>query len=129
MILLDTNICVRILRGDQSVLAHYLQHAGNIAISFMTVGELYYGVEKSSRPGENRRLIEEFLSVVPIVHSSDGVMRRFGVLKAQVARKGRIVEDADVMIAATALEMNAPLATGNVKHMSRFDGLEIQSWE
>ena len=129
MILLDTNICVRILRGDQSVLAHYLQHAGNIAISFMTVGELYSGVEKSPRPKENRKLIEEFLSVVPIVHSSDGVMRRFGALKAQVAGKGRIVEDADVMIAATALEMNAPLATGNVKHMSRFDGLEIRSWE
>ena len=56
-------------------------------------------------------------------------MRRFGALKAKVAGKGRIVEDADVMTAATALEMNAPLATVNVKNMSRFDELEIRSWE
>jgi len=33
-----------------------------------------------------------------------------------------------VLIAATALTMNVPLATGNEKHMSRFPGLQIQNW-
>lgn len=128
MILLDTNICIRILRGDKTVLPHYLQHAGNVAVSFMTVAELYYGVEKSSSPKKNRVLVESFLSVMPVVQSSDGILRRFGQLKAEISTSGRMLEDADILIAATALEMNAPLATGNVKHMSRFKELVLQTW-
>jgi predicted nucleic acid-binding protein len=38
------------------------------------------------------------------------------------------VDDADVLIAATALRYNAVLVTGNVRHFSRFDGLVIEDW-
>ena len=50
MILLDTNICVRILRGEREALAFYKRLKGNLAIPFMVVGELYYGAERSENP-------------------------------------------------------------------------------
>lgn len=128
MILMDTNVCVAILRGNKTVLANYLCHAGNVAVPFMTVGELHFGAAKSDRPRQNATLVREFLSVVPVLHSTDEIMARFGTLKAELNRTGKPVEDADVLIAATALTMNVPLATGNEKHMSRFHGLEIQNW-
>jgi len=128
VILMDTNVCVAILRGNKKVLANYLNHAGNVAVPFMTIGELHFGAAKSDRPRQNAAIVRDFLSVIPAVHSTDEIMARFGALKAELQRTGRPVEDADVLIAATALTVNAPLATGNVKHMSRFPGLEIQDW-
>ena len=44
MILLDTNVCVGFLRGNANVIAAYKRNAGNVAISAMTVGELFFGV-------------------------------------------------------------------------------------
>jgi len=128
VILMDTNVCVAILRGNKTVLTNYLNHAGNVAVPFMTVGELHFGAAKSCRPQQNAILVSEFLSVIPVIHSTDEIMMRFGVLKAELQRNGKPVEDADALIAATALTMNVPLATGNRKHMSRFAGLEIQDW-
>lgn len=128
MILMDTNVCVGILRGNKTVLANYLQHAGNVAIPFMVCGELYFGAAKSDRRKQNEQVVREFLSVIPIIHSTDEILSKFGALKAELQRKGAPVEDADVLIAATAMSLRVPLATSNVKHMSRFAGLEILDW-
>ena len=56
------------------------------------------------------------------------IMRKFGDLKASLERQGRRVDDADVIIAATALTLDATLATGNTGHFARFDGLKIENW-
>jgi len=128
VILMDTNVCVAILRGNKTVLANYMRHAGDVALPFMTVGELHFGVAKSDRPRQNAAVVDEFLSVFPVIHSTSEILSRFGSLKAELQRSGRPVEDADVLIAATALTLNVPLATGNQRHMSRFPGLEIQNW-
>ena len=48
MILLDTNVCVGFLRGNANVIAAYKRNAGNVAISAMTVGELFFGVGNSN---------------------------------------------------------------------------------
>jgi len=128
VILMDTNVCIAILRGNKTVLANYMRHAGNVALPFMAVGELHFGVAKSDRPRQNASVVKEFLSVIPVIHSTADIMSRFGTLKAELQRTGKPVEDADVLIAATALTLNAPLATGNHRHMSRFPGLEIQNW-
>ena len=105
MILLDTNICIGILHANPKVLGHVQVANEVIGIPAMVEGELYYGVEKSDfREG------------------------KFGDLKASLERQGRRVDDADVIIAATALTLDATLATGNTGHFARFDGLKIENW-
>ena len=128
MTILDTNVCIGILRGDGNVLAAYRRNAGDVAISAMTVGELFYGAEKSEAPEKNRRTVERFVDAVPVVQTSNAIMRRFAVEKARLAAKGKPVEDADCIIAATALALGAPVATGNVKHFSRFPDLVVENW-
>ena len=128
MTILDTNVCIGILRGDGNVLAAYRRNAGDVAISAMTVGELFYGAEKSEAPGKNRRTVERFVDAVPVVQTSNAIMRRFAVEKARLKKKGNPVEDADYIIAATALALGAPVATGNVKHFSRFPDLVVENW-
>ena len=128
MILLDTNVCVGILRGDNAVLASYARNRGNVAISAMTVGELFFGAEKSENTERNRQLVEQFVGAMPMVQTDTAIMRRFGAEKARLQMAGTPVEDADILIAATALSMDVPLATGNTRHFIRFPDLELANW-
>ncbi len=130
MTILDTNICVRFLRGDESVVRRLLDADENddLRIPAMVEGELFYGVEKSERRDENREKVKALLAFLPVCHADDETMEKFGELKAKAEAAGRRVDDADVIIAATAMRHGALLVTGNTRHFSRFDGLEIEDW-
>ena len=130
MTILDTNICVRFLRGEESVVRRFLDADENddLRIPAMVEGELFYGVEKSERRDENREKVKSFLAFIPVCHTDDETMEKFGELKAKAEAAGRRVDDADVIIAATAMRHGAVLVTGNTRHFSRFDGLEIEDW-
>lgn len=128
MILMDTDICVELLRGNRKVLAHRRQTAGDVAITFMTVGELFYGAERSNRPEHNGNLVECFLISVHCIHSDRAIMTRFGTLKADLVARGLILPDADLLIAATALIYGKLLVTGNEEHFSRIPGLRLANW-
>ena len=128
MILLDSNICVGILRGQRKVIEQYMLHSGNVAVAAMTEGELFYGAECSANPRKNAALVTRFLEEIPIVHTSDAIMRRFGEEKGRLRKAGTPVDDADVLIAAIALTLGSPLATGNVRHFSRFSDLTLVNW-
>ena len=78
MILLDTDICIEILRGNKKVIEERKQHFDTIAISFMTVAELYYGAEKSSNPSKNNNIIEQFLLTLYIINTDIEIMKKFG---------------------------------------------------
>lgn len=130
MTILDTNICVRFLRGEVSVVRRLLDADENddLRIPAMVEGELFYGVEKSERRDENREKVKALLAFLPVCHADDETMEKFGELKAKAEAAGRRVDDADVIIAATAMRHGALLVTGNTRHFSRFDGLEIEDW-
>ena len=130
MTILDTNICVRFLRGEESVVRRLLDADENddLRIPAMVEGELFYGVEKSERRDEDREKVKALLAFLPVCHADDETMEKFGELKAKAEAAGRRVDDADVIIAATAMRHGALLVTGNTRHFSRFDGLEIEDW-
>ena len=77
------------------------------------------------RGHQGARSCFEFVDVVPVVQTNMEILRTFGDLKTSLAAKGELVGDADTLIAATALTLGVPVATGNVKHFERFPGLRI----
>ena len=128
MILMDTDVCVELLRGNKSVIEHRRNVADDIAVSFMTAGELFYGAERSSRPAHNRILVERFLLSVLYLQSNRTIMQKFGTLKADLADRGELLPDADILVAATALSHCELLVSGNTAHFSRFAGLKVEDW-
>jgi len=66
MIILDTDTCIDLLRGNRITLLRRAQQNESIGISFMTVGELYYGAEMSNSQEKNYTLIEQFLLSVRV---------------------------------------------------------------
>ena len=128
MILMDTDVCIELLRGNKRVLECRAKAADDVAVCFMTMGELFYGVERSSRPAHNRQLVERFLLSVPCLHSDSEIMERFGALKANLAKSGSVLPDADILVAATALTRCDSLVSGNTTHFSRIPGLSVLDW-
>ena len=128
MILLDTDVCVEILRGNAEVLAARRRESDEVAISFMSAAELYYGAVRSSRPAHNEGLVEAFLLTLPLILPDSAILRRFGRLKSELRRQGQALPDADLFIAATAYERADRLVTGNTQHFARFPNLAVESW-
>ena len=128
MILMDTDVCIELLRGNRTVIERRQKYAEAIAISFMSVAELYYGAEKSDHKNENVDLVDEFLYTVEIIHSDLDILKKFGEMKSNLAKAGNILADADIFIAATAATRCDILITGNVNHFRRIEELRIENW-
>ena len=128
MILFDTDICVEILRGNKEVIKKLADANIKVAVSFITIAELYYGAEKSNNAGKNIIKIEKMILAFEVIESSMEIEQRFGKIKADLDKKGNLIEDADIFIASTCLEKCEILITGNAKHYSRIHGLKIENW-
>ena len=128
MILLDTDVCIELLRGNKKVIQKRKEEDDSVAVSFMTLAELFYGAEKSSRPGKNIVLIEQFILTVAVLHSDNSIIKKFSELKTRLENSGIPLTDADLFIAATTLTKCNKLISGNIKHYNRIDELKIENW-
>ncbi len=127
--LLDTDFCISWFRGNPSS-RHQLQKVGwdDVAVSIITVAEIYVGAYKSDRLQENLTLAHAFLSHTIVLPLSDEILHRFADLKVCLQRQGERLEDFDLLIAATALAEGRTLVTGNRRHFDRVPGLRIEDW-
>lgn len=127
--LLDTDTCVYALRGRAAVrerLAAIGPEA--VAISIITLAELRYGAACSTRPTENHQTVDDFVQGLHLLGMDTATTRLFGELKAALRQKGELIEDFDLVIAATALTLDLTLITNNVNHFRRIPGLHLENW-
>ncbi|MEM6796332.1 MAG: type II toxin-antitoxin system VapC family toxin [Acidobacteriota bacterium] len=124
--LLDTNIAILIL-NQKIHLASKLSRGVEIYLDAAAVGELYYGAAKSGRPKSNRQRIEGVLEYCPVLAHDLETSVRYGLLKAQLGMKGRMIPENDVWIAASALRYSLTLATRD-RHFGEVEGLAVEAW-
>ncbi|MEI6215001.1 MAG: type II toxin-antitoxin system VapC family toxin [Desulfuromonadales bacterium] len=127
--LLDTNICVYWLKGNELIEQKILS-AGmdNVALSFINVSELYYGAYKSQRIEANLNMVRQLTEQLNVVESDEAISEIFGQLKSELDCAGAIIDDADLFIAACAKVHGLVLVTNNIKHFKRIKGLKIENW-
>lgn len=128
MRLLDTDVCIEILRGNSQVIDRRRQTVDQVATAPMTACELYYGAAKSDAPQSNRRVVDEFLATLDVLEMDRVATRRFGDIKATLEDRGQGLADADLLIASVALANGAIVVTGNRSHYDRIPGIEIEDW-
>ena len=127
--LLDTDTCIYWLKGNEDIEEKALKVGlSKISISFVTLSELYYGAYKSRRVEQNLANIGILKSKLSLMDSNASICDVFGKLKAMLEKDGKIIDDADLFIAACALDINATLVTNNEKHFKRIKGLKVQNW-
>ncbi len=128
MKVVDTDVCVEILRGNPRVLQWRRHTSSRVVTTWITACELEYGAAKSAEPDQARSLVADLLSTLDIVGLDRPAARQFGQHKAALRRAGETLADADLMIATIALARGAELATGNLRHFRRFPGLPLEDW-
>lgn len=126
--LLDTNICIYFLKGLFE-LHNKIEEAGieSCFISEITVAELKFGAENSSNPTKNHETIDKFLSkftILPIITSLDIYAKE----KTRLRKKGKPLDDFDLLIGATTVSNNLILVTKNVSDFDRLDNIKIDDW-
>ena len=130
MYLLDTNICIYLIKQQPKVVLERLKahDVSEVGISSGTIAELYYGVAKSKRKKINEVALIKFLSVFEFVPFTDKDATVYGEIRATLERKGKVIGPYDLQLAAQAQARNLILVTNNQKEFGRVPGLQVENW-
>lgn len=127
--LLDTNLCIRVLRDRPSqVRERFNREADGLCISTIVLTELLHGAAKSARPEHNRTEVERFaarLEVLPFdAHAADHAAD----IRAALERLGLPIGGYDLLIAGHARSQGLTVITSNLAEFRRVDGLRCEDW-
>jgi predicted nucleic acid-binding protein len=129
--LLDTDILNEVLKQKNSqVVSHaaaYLQTHGQFAVSALTRYEVVRGLKDANATTPLARFTA-FCQNSLIFPITDAILDRAADLWVTARRGGHPRSDADIIIAATALEHGFVLVTGNTPHFAWVPGLVLANW-
>src|SRR6478672_11854014 len=101
--MLDTNICIYAIKSRPIELREQFNRlTEQICISTITLAELYYGVEKSSRCAQNLQVVEEFVARLEALPFSVEAAAHYGQVRAELERAGQLAGPHDMLIGAHA---------------------------
>jgi tRNA(fMet)-specific endonuclease VapC len=130
MRMLDTNICIELIRGrSELVLTRLRRHrVGTVGLSTITLAELRYGVSRSSDPGRNLLALAHFCAPLEILSFDDHAAAAYGAIRAALQIAGTPIGPLEMLIAAHALSLRALLVTNNEREFRRVPGLRVENW-
>lgn len=130
MYMLDTNICIYIIKQKPKQVIEKLKklHNANLCISSITYSELLYGVENSLNVPKNLLALTMFLSNVEILPYDENASIDYGLIRAELEKKGEPIGPLDMLIAAHAKSLRITLVTNNEREFRRVKGLNIENW-
>jgi tRNA(fMet)-specific endonuclease VapC len=130
-VLLDTDILSEILKGvDANVAGRarpYLGVHSRFTFSLITKYQVLRGLHRKAAAIQ-QQLFLFICAGARIVAIDDLVIEHAARLWAHAIANGKPAEDADLLIAATALEHGLPLCTGNTTHFDWIPGLRLVNW-
>jgi predicted nucleic acid-binding protein len=120
--LLDTSVAIDHLRGTPAaveLLLRLVDEEEPVLASEIVRFELLGGAR-----ADELDALEQFLSVLSWIPVDEGIARTAGTLAQQHRGAHSGIDDADYLIAATSLLLDAELLTTNVRHFPMFEGLQ-----
>lgn len=124
--LLDTNIIIGMFAEDKAI-QEKVQNTEKLFLASPVVGELYYGARKSNRPIENLVRVNRLTQRFPLFSCGLETAQWFGIIKDQLRRKGNLIPDNDIWIAAIAMQRGLILVTRDA-HFDEVESLQTEYW-
>lgn len=126
--LLDTNICIALLRGNRDIAKKIIDLGeGACHLSVITLYELMFGAYYSKREKQEVPKVKQFVERFPIVPLVDAV-EEYAIIKTRLRSSGILIDEFDLMIAASALAGSYTLVADNIKHFQRITDLKLENW-
>lgn len=125
-VLLDTSIAVSHFRRDLD-LEKKIDQVNDVYLPLVALGELLYGVKKSTRQARTLTQLKTFLSGCILLFPDEMTAEFYGEIKAQLSAAGTPIPQNDIWIAAAAKQHGLPIATRD-RHFSLVAGLSVLQW-
>ena len=123
---LDADWIIQVLAGrSEAVLAHKRINPEEIAVSYITIGEIYDVAYTYANPEAHLQTFRQFLAPFPLLDLNEPIMERFAEIRASLRRRGEIISDFDILIGATALSYDLTVLTYNIRHFKRIPDLKL----
>ena len=101
--LLDNHITIYMIkRRPIEVMGIFNENAGRMALSAITLSELFHGAEKSARVAQNLAVVEEFASLLAVLPYTAKASMHYGTIRSALKKAGRPIDVDDLRIAAHA---------------------------
>jgi len=126
--LMDTDWVIHYLHAHPAIVARLdaLQPHG-VALSLISLAQLYKGVYYSRDPEGDEQDLTNFLRGVTVLGLDTDIAKTFGRERGRLRAAGTLIGDLDLLIGATALHHNLTLLTNNRSHFERMAGLQMES--
>lgn len=127
--MLDSTICIYVIKNYPPQLRERFNRlAEQLCMSSITLAELVYGAEKSSRRLENLQAVEQFSARLEVLAFSPKAAAHFGQIRADVERLGKPVGPLDMLIGAHARAEGLIVVTNNAREFLRLPGIRVENW-
>lgn len=130
MVMLDTSICVHILRYRPSALRNRLVATDSPLISSVVYAELCYGIQLSPAQLQAPRWeqLQQFVELLTVIDWDGAAAEHYGRIRAVLRQQGTLIGNMDLLIAAHARSLDCLLITNNEREFRRVDGLRVENW-
>jgi predicted nucleic acid-binding protein len=124
--LVDTDWLINSYRGAQLATETIRELSPDgLAVSIITVGELYEGAMTSSNPDGELAVFDHLLEPFATLPLDNACMQYFARVRSTLRRQGQLIPDLDLLIASTALRHDLILVTANLRHFARIPNLHL----
>lgn len=126
--LLDTNVLIHAARGRPPAVRARLQGESpdDVAVSSITIAELWYGAEKSASPARKRDAWKAVLEPFQVLAFDRDAAEQHGRIRYLLRHKP--IGERDLLIAAIALAHDLTLVTHDAAEFSRVPRLRVEDW-
>ncbi len=126
--LLDTSICVFLLRGNRSVEERLNEiDEADCYITDAVVAELLFGAYYSDQVEDNLRQVEEFVAEMKVIPFHE-TLHTFAQERTTLWKTGKKIDDFDLLIGSAAKAKGLVVVTHNRKHFEHIAGIDIEDW-
>ena len=129
-VVLDTDILSAIMRQNPKVIPKaraYLDEHRQFTLSIITRFEILRGLKARNATRQLQRF-DAFCARNLIVPLTEAIVVKAADIYADLHRRGTLIGDADILIAASAVVNGWGMVTNNEDHFGRIDGLQIENW-
>jgi tRNA(fMet)-specific endonuclease VapC len=126
----DTDVLSGLMRKTPVALNRarvYLADHRQLTISLVTRFEILRGL-KAKRANAQLAAFDSFCMNNEVLPITDQIIVRAAETYADLHNRGQLIADADILIAATAIENGLVMATNNLADFGRITGLQIDNW-
>ena len=133
MLVLDTSAVSTVMHRVPRSLERLADYSpADIVLSAPVAAEVSFGLARLGARTKRRRLLaseyQKLREVARWVDWTEPAAWQFGLLKAKLRSRGRVIDDLDIAIGSVAMQLGARVATHNAKHFRELEGVEVEDW-